>query len=360
MVVPEVLGGRPAVISHSQPWILEADRRAVDAVLLDGMLAQGRRVEQFEAGVSAYVGASGGVAVASGTAALLLALKGLAIRPGQEVILPTYVCKSVYEAVLAAGGRPVLCDVGEDGNMTPDTVAEKLTPRTAAIIVVHIFGIPADTPAFKKFGLPIIEDACQAFGARLNGVSVGSMGTIGVYSFHAGKCLSTGEGGMAVTQDTVLLQRMRDLRDGQASACGERVVAPMTDLQASLGLSQLARYANFLRRRQAIAKRYLADLAGCPITLPKDLLFKSIFFRFPLRVSDNIDTYRRQFEVRQVQVRRGVDCLLHRAVGLERRAFPRAERLFDTTLSIPIYPAMNEQAVETVTTAALCVFGEVS
>jgi perosamine synthetase len=344
------------MISHSKPWITETDRRAVDQVLASGMIAQGTVVGDFEAKVAGYLGLSGGVAVSSGTAALTLALRALGVTSQSEVIAPTYVCKNVVDAILCTGAKPVLCDVGEEWNMTAATVAPKVTTRTAAIIVVHVFGIPTDTHAFGQLGVPIIEDACQALGTRLKGAYVGSLGTVGVFSFHATKCLTTGEGGMVVSNDTTLLARMRELRNGTSSVSSGRLTSPLTDVQASLGLSQLARYPQFLARRQEIAELYFSELRTCRMQLPVALQGRSVFFRFPVRVRGNLDRYQARFIELGIHVRRGVDTPLHRILGLDARSFPVAETLFAETLSLPIYPALQDQDLEKLLAAYRAVF----
>lgn len=165
---------------------------------------------------------------------MILALKALGVGQTDEVILPTYVCRSVIEAIFTVGARPVLCDIGNEWTITAETVATKVTPRTAAIIVVHIFGIRTDTASLERFDVPIIEDACQAFTAKAIETGRDTGGSVAVLSFHAIKCLTTGEGEMAVSNDTGLVKRMREFRDGVDSAPGNRVASPMTDLQAAL------------------------------------------------------------------------------------------------------------------------------
>jgi UDP-4-amino-4-deoxy-L-arabinose-oxoglutarate aminotransferase len=345
------------MISHSKPWITEADREAVGHVLSGGMVAQGRLVEEFEARAGDYLGAGGGVAAASGTAALLLALRALGVGAGDEVILPTYVCKSVLEAVTTLGARGVLCDVGDGWNMTPREVAPHVTARTAAIIVVHIFGIAADARAFREFGVPLVEDCCQAFGAKVGQDFAGTIGAAGVYSFHAIKCLTTGEGGLAVSNDPGLLERMRGLRDGGEGLAPARVAAPLTDMQAALGLSQLARYEEFQSRRLKIAARYFDGLRDCPVRLPEGARGASMFYRFPVRAGGgDFRDQRRRFEGRGVQTRRGVDRLLHRFLGLDPELFPNAEKLFRETVSLPIYPALADAEIEQVIGAARAVW----
>lgn len=350
------------MISHSKPHIIRADLDAVDRVLATGMIAQGQLVEKFEQAVADYLKSAGGVATGSGTASIVLALKALNVRAGDEVILPTYVCKSVAEAVMTIGAVPVLCDVGEQWNMTLETVARKISARTAAIIVVHIFGIPADTYGFREFGLPIIEDCCQAFGARVDGAYAGTIGDVGVFSFHAIKCLTTGEGGMAVTNDSRLLETMRRLRDSTNGAALEaRLASPMTDLQAALGLSQLSRYDQFLSRRKELAELYFDELRhSCAVTLPESVRAESIFYRFPVMARDvEFEAARQSFDALGVQVRRGVDRLLHRMIGKGGvDSFPVAERLFHQTVSIPLYPALGEEEMRKVVVACRTIWKE--
>ena len=339
------------MISHSKPLIDDIDRHAVDEVLSSGMIAQGRRVREFEVEATRYLRWADGVAVNSGSAAFALAFKALEIKQGDEVILPTYVCKSVAEAVLAVGAKPVLCDIGPEWTMTAETVAPKVTPRTAAIILVHIFGIRADTYSFRQFNVPIIEDACQAFVARPNKAKSKTSGSIAIFSFHAIKCLTTGEGGMAVSDDADIVERMRIFRDGGDLAVKARLASPMTDMQAVLGLSQLAKCDDFLKRRRDIADRYFTELSDLPIQLPHCIRDHSIFFRFPILIRGNFETYRERFDMLNVQVRRGVDALLHRMFGIDKHQFPTAERLFDKTVSIPIYPVLQDAEVQTVIAA---------
>jgi UDP-4-amino-4-deoxy-L-arabinose-oxoglutarate aminotransferase len=338
MVAEEVF---TSVIPHSKPWITEADQKAVVDVLNSRMIAQGDQVRLFEETCARYLGVPNGVAMGSGTAALTLALWALGLKKGGEVILPTYVCKNVAEAILNAGCVPVFCDVGHHWNMTAKTVADVLTKRAIAIIVIHLFGIPTHLDDFEKFGLPIIEDACQAFGAKAEERIVGTMGTIGIFSFHATKCLTTGEGGLAISNDPKLLERMRKLRDGEDYP-EIRVTSPMTDLQAALGISQLSRYPVFLKQRRSIAESYFEALSDCPVALPDAVRNESIFFRFPIRVSGKFQVLRQRFAEKGVHVRQGVDVLLHRIMNNPSKKFSTAERLFAETVSLPIYPALTE------------------
>lgn len=328
------------LITHSKPWIDEADLDAVRQALSSGMISRGRKAQDFEDAVAEYSGASGCVAVGSATAALILILKALDIGPGDEVILPTYVCVSVANAVKAVGAKPVLCDIGGHWNMTPQTVEPHVSKNTKAIIVVHIFGITADTASFKRFNVPIIEDCAQAFGARTSGKIAGTAGKAAIFSFNAIKCLTTGEGGIAASMDVALVDRMRELRSCNA------VASPMTDIQGALGLSQLSRYDEMLTRRRSIADKYFGILPHHLVDKVSAVKKASIFFRFPITIPDDFETLRRSFEASGIAVRKGVDALIHRQFGLSDAGFPNAVKLFNTTLSLPIYPALEAKELD--------------
>ena len=267
------------MILHSKPWITEEDNLAVAQVMSSGMIGQGRKVIEFEKNFSDWVGGVNGVAVGSGAAALQLALLGLGINSTHEVILPTYVCESVLEAVLSVGATPVLSDVGVNWLIEAHTVEKLITKKTAAIIVPHMYGIFADVKSFKKFGLPVIEDCAQAVGdKKIDKIE----GDIAVFSFHPTKCLTSGEGGMLVSKNEILLEKAREIRDGNKTVLHARFLSPMSDIQAALGLSQLSRYADFLKKRREIAGKYLIDLAAINMKLVNyEAKASSMFFRLP-------------------------------------------------------------------------------
>lgn len=332
-----------SVISHSKPCLTAKDQSAIDAVLRSGMIAEGGLVKKFEYAVGRYLSLRGGIATSSGTSALVLALKALDVGTGDEVIMPTYVCRSVWDAVSATGAKPVLCDIGDDWCMNLETTKPHITACTKAIIIVDIFGIAADVGPISGLGIPVIEDCCQAFGARGHGRMAGTFAKLCVLSFHATKLLTTGEGGMVLTNDAELLEKMRELKQGKSGRLVVRYRQPMTDLQAALGLSQLSQYDSFLQRRCSIADFYFNQLKDLPVRLPYFIRDQSIFFRFPLRIRGDFDNLRVLFDAEGIQVRRGVDSLLHRECGMDQWDFPVAERCYAETLSIPIYPALDQE-----------------
>ena len=342
-------------ISHSRPTIDESDCIAVQTILKSEMIAEGQCVAKFEHALSDYLGLFGGVATSSGTAALFLAIKALGLGPGDKIILPTYVCRSVLDAVRTSGATPILCDVGKDWCIDVSSVASRIKEQISAIIAVHTFGISTCVQELRKFGVPVIEDCSQGLGPVPDGSYLGRQGDVIVCSFHATKMLTTGEGGMVLSHRPEIVERLRHLRYGvDPMECQYKL--PMSDIQAALGLSQLRRYDSFLERRQQIAERYFEDLGGLPILLPESVRNKSQFFRFPIRSQHDFKALRIKFEQLGVQLRRGVDCLLHRVLIEDSSNFLNGERCFSETVSLPIYPGLREHNLEQIIHACHKVF----
>lgn len=333
-------------IPHSKPTLTSVDTDAVSRQLLTGQVARGERVVEFQKAAAEYLGMAGGTATASGSAALLLILTAMGIGEGDEVIIPTYVCRSVLDAVLAVRARPVLCDVGDDWCMTPHDVRSVLTPRTKAVVVVHLFGILADARGIAGLGVPVIEDICQRFGAEPGAAVAGGFGRFSFASFHATKLLATGEGGMALGRtsgDAELLSETACGRREGTAAMGS--FAPLGDMSAALGLAQLARYPTFLERRRLLAERYRSRLEGLALEPSPDIRQRSIYFRYPVRIKNlEFETLRERCAKQGVQIRRGVDALLHRVYpsAATGRRLSNAERLFGETVSLPIYPLLTD------------------
>lgn len=260
-------------IPLSAPDITETEIEAVVSVLRSPRLSLGPKLEEFEAAVAEYVGAAHAVGVSSGTAGLHLALIALGVSQGDEVIVPSFTFVGVANAVRYVGATPVFADIdGESLNLDPARVEAAITPRTRALIAVHTFGRPAEMPALldiaRRHGLKVIEDACEALGAEIGDRRLGTFGDAAVFAFYPNKQITTGEGGMLVTQDADVARRVRSLRnhgrygDAWLEHAELGYNYRLSEMQAALGVEQMRRVEEILARREAVARRYRALLAG--------------------------------------------------------------------------------------------------
>jgi perosamine synthetase len=266
---------RERPIPLARPVLGEAEERAVLEVLRSGQLSLGPRVAEFERAFAARVGAPLAAAVSSGTAGLHLALRAVGVGRGDEVLTSPFSFVASANAALYEGARPVFADIDPlTLNLDPAAAAAAVSERTRALLPVHIFGYPADMPAFEalaaRHGLGIVEDACEALGARhADGVAVGGRGHPAVFGFYANKQLTTGEGGMIALGDAALKARIDSERNqGRAPDMGwldhDRLGFNyrLSDLACALGLAQLGRLDDMLAARARVAALYREALAG--------------------------------------------------------------------------------------------------
>lgn len=247
----------------------------LDALRSGWVSSQGRYVDEFEARFSAYCETSQGVSSANGTVALHLALAAVGVEPGDEVIVPDLTFAATAEAVRHAGATPVCVDVEETSwGLDPRAFEAAITRRTRAVIPVHLYGHPCDMDAVLRVAeshdLWVIEDAAEAHGATYKGRRVGGLGDIGVFSFYGNKLMTTGEGGICVTDDQALAERMRRLRShGQTRRYWHEELGwnyRLTNLQAALGVAQLDRLDEVIRHRRELGAAYARALRGSAVT----------------------------------------------------------------------------------------------
>lgn len=336
-------------IPHSRPFLADDLEAAAREITATGMIGPGRHVARFEAEMALLHKAPGAVATNSGTAALHLALLALDAGPGDEVILPSYVCTAVLNAVRYVGAQPVLADICEDTfNIAPASVRRCITPRTRAIIVPHMFGVPADIAALQQFDVPIIEDCAQSLGATVGDVLTGSMGDFAVFSFYATKVITTGEGGMVLARRLEHVERMRDLRDyDEKSDYVPRYSYHMSNLAAAIGYRQLRRLPEFIQRRRSLARFYNEQLSGGTWRLPQHPP-GSICYRYVVQV-DHLEQRIEAFAEAGIQAKRPVFEPLHRYIGGD---LPVTEHVYRTALSLPLYPALTDADAEYVASIA--------
>jgi perosamine synthetase len=269
--------GRPFIPVCSPLLEGNEEKYVLEAVRGGWISSSGEFVRRFEESFAAYCGRRYGVAVSSGTAALHLALKALGAGPGDEVVIPDFTMAATLFAVLYTGARPLFVDADPDTwCLDASLLEEKITERTKVIMPVHIYGHPCDMDPLldvaRRRGAAVAEDAAEAHGALYGGRKCGSFGNLSAFSFFANKIVTTGEGGMVVTDDPDLADRCRYYRNMCFSLSGDRDFRHedlgynyrLTNLQAAVGLAQLERIEELVERRRENARRYLEGLGGVP------------------------------------------------------------------------------------------------
>jgi perosamine synthetase len=335
------------MIPHSKPFVGRKEAAAVRRVIASGQLAQCGEVERLETELCAFTGHRYGLAVSSGTTALYGALKALGVGAGDAVIIPSYACTALANAVCMCGARPAACDVEyENGLMSVDTVKAALVKRTRAVIVPHLFGCTAPAHHIEReLGIPVVEDCAQCIGTTIDGRRVGSLTSIAIFSFYATKVMCAGEGGLIAASDRKLGLRLENIRDyDNRDTWAPTINGKCSDVHAALARVQLGRLPSFIRRRRAIARRYMAALpdsryaSAFPDAITAQ---RSIYFRFLLRTSR-----RQRTAVMRHFIDRGISCArpiykpFHRYLKL--RGFPITQRLYEELVSLPIYPALTD------------------
>lgn len=365
-------------IPYGRQSMDESDAQAVLRVLGSDYLTTGPAVAEFEEAVASWCGASRGVAVANGTAALHAAMFALDIGPGDEVIVPPMTFAATANCVLYARARPVFADV-DPGTLLLDPLRAEaaITPRTKAIIAVDYAGQPCDWDALRsladKHGLALVADACHALGGEWKGRRTGALADLSVFSFHPVKHVATGEGGMVLTDDDSLDARLRRFRNhGISTDARQREEAGawyyemvdlgmnyrMTDIQAALGTSQMSRLPAFLERRRAIAARYDAAFAQSPVrplkVVPGALHAYHLYVvRLPGRdrVYDDLRAAGIGTQVHYIPVH--LHPYYREHLGTGPGLCPAAEDAFREILSLPMFPALADEDVERVISETL-------
>lgn len=347
--------------------------QAVAGVIDSGQFILGEETDRFETEFAAFCGARFAVGVNSGTDALILALKCLGIGPGDEVITPPNSYLASASCVALVGATPKFADVREDLNFDPAAVARAITPRTRAIIPVHLTGKPAPMRELMEIArqhrLEIVEDAAQAVGAKLDGKGVGTFGRIGCFSLHPLKNLSAcGDAGMLITDDENFYARARLLRNhGQPNRndCTEfSMVSRLDSVQAAILRVKLRHLDQITARRRANAEHYRRRLAGCtrlqcPSDAPEEF---SVYHTFVVR-ADLRDQLVRHLDERGIGTAIHYPAPIHlmevgRKMGHQRGDFPVTESLADRILSLPVYPELSTADINEVADAILDFYGK--
>jgi perosamine synthetase len=339
-------------IPHSKPTLGPEEIQAVSNVISSGYVAEGVIVQEFEQSFADYLNIGHAVAANSGTSALHLTLLALDVGPGDEVIIPSYVCCALLNAVNYTGATPVLADICPDTyNLDAADVIKRINDRTRAIIVPHLFGLPADLDSLLALGVPLIEDCAQAVGSEYAQRPVGTFGVAAIFSFYATKVITTGEGGMVVSNAKDIADRIRDLKTyDQKDDYRIRFNYKMTDIQAALGLAQLERLDTFIRRRRDIAGHFARSFKNLGLSLPPDGS-GHIYFRYVLGLKTDALSWMQVLARKGIGSDRPVFWPLNRQ--MDRKGCPASEKAWKNSLSIPIYPSLTDGEVTKVIDAVL-------
>lgn len=368
-----------STIPLARPVLGLAELEEVRAVLESGTLTQGPRVAAFEGAVADYLGGSAEViATTSATTALHLAMCLLEIGPGDEVVLPSFTFPATVNVVLQQGAVPVLADVELDTfTLDPGSLATRLTPRTRAVMPVHLFGLAADLDAIRAVtaprGIPLVEDAACALGARYRGRPCGGLGEIGCFSFHPRKIVTTGEGGMLVTRDPEMARRARRLRQhgGEREANRFRFVEwgynyRMSDIQAAVGLPQMRRLEELVAERRRLAQGLSARLADLPeLGLPGEPAWaRHTYQAYVALLPEGVD---RDGVIRRMAAA-GVEATLgtyavhaepyvQARIGGRDADLPGSLAAVRRSLALPLYPGLTESDLDRVAAALRAALG---
>lgn len=359
----------------TEPSFDESEIEMLRACLDSKWVTQGPMTERFEKLVAEAQDLKHALACTSCTAALHLAAMALRLGPGDEVIVPAFTWVTSAHSAEYVGARPVFADVDPATfNIDPAALAAAVTPRTKAIVAVHLFGLAAPmdeiTAIARKHGLAVIEDAACAIGTTYKGRPVGAIGDLGCFSFHPRKAVTTGEGGAVTTNDDGLAKLVRSLRNHGTTGLPDAALEPhgpwtmgtfdnlgfnlrLSDIQAAVGVAQMAKLSRLLAERRRIGKRYTALLSGnphlvCPTAGDNDgHTYQSYVVRLPDGGRRRRNSVMAALAAEKIQTRPGTHAV-HRLgyyatkYGYRPEEFPHAAAAEDTTITLPIFPGMTD------------------
>lgn len=351
------------MIPIAKPQIGEEEINAVTEVLKSGMLAQGKKVKEFEEQFAKYIGTKYAIATSSGTTALHVALLAHGIKQGDEVITSPFTFIASANAILFCGAKPVFADIDENTfNIDPKKIEEKINSRTRAIMPVHLFGQACDIDAIRdiaeKHQLILIEDACQSHGAEYNGKKAGTFGT-GCFSFYPTKNMTTGEGGMITTNDEQIYAKAKLLREhGMPERYKHTMLGynfRMTDINAAIGLVQLQKLEKYIQKRRENADFFSRNINVPGIILPAALnKTRHAYNQFTLRITSKCKLTREALMQKLTEAGIGnvtyYPTPVYEQEPYKSQKYPAdckiAERICKEVLSIPVHPNVIPEDLE--------------
>lgn len=361
-------------IRLARPSLGSGELNEIAGVLETGFLTQGPKTVEFENMVARYVGAGHAVATTSATTALHLAMVALGVSAGDEVVLPSFTFPATANVVIQQGAIPVLADIDLDTfNISPESLAEKITDRTKAVIAVHLFGLPADMECIlavtRPRGIPVVEDAACALGARLHDKPCGVLGDIACFSFHPRKIVTTGEGGMLTTDDPATGARVRRLRQHGGERTNNRFVFTepgfnyrMSDINAAVGVAQMRKLDGIIAERRRLAGLFATEMRaqginGVQIPVEPEG-HRATYQAYVVLLDGAIDrdaVIRRMGEL-GVETTVGtyalhVEKYIQERYGCRDSDLPNSLRAWHQTLALPLYPGLGDEDVVRIVSA---------
>lgn len=345
-------------IPIAKPFIGEEEKQAVLQVLNGGYLTSGPKVAEFEKAFAAMHGARHGIATSNGTTALMAAIMAHGIGPGDEVIIPSFSFFATASCILSVGARPVFADIDPvTFNLSPEATEAAITPRTRAIMPVHLYGLPADMPRFEaisqKHGLILLEDAAQAHMAAIGERHIGTWGTAS-FSFYPTKNMTTTEGGMVLTNDDEIARKVRMIRaQGMNTQYYHEIVGynfRMTDMAAAIGLVQMSRLPDWSCDRVGNAAYYNAHIESVETPKTPDG-YTHVYHQYTVRVPEGVDrdAVTKRLNERGVGVRVYYPLPIHRQPvfqamdGYKDVHLPVTENMTARVFSLPVYPSLTAE-----------------
>ncbi len=353
------------MIPIAKPSIGVEEKKAVQEVLDSGMIAQGQKVKELEDNFAQYIGTRYAIAVTSGTSALHTALLACGIKEGDEVITTPFTFTATANSILFCGARSVFCDIDEETfNIDAEKIEGKITSKTKAVLVVHLFGNPCGMDRIKKIcdkhDILLIEDACQAHGAEYKGQKVGSIGDCGVFSMYPTKNMTTGEGGMITTNSADIDKKCKIIRNHGQDGRDNQVLLGynyrLTDIQAAIGVEQLKKVEGFIEKRIANAKMLnegLKDVKGI-ITPKMQAETRHVFNQYTVRVTEDFKISRDELIKKLKDA--GIGAFVYYPKPIYRQKYyltlgyddnlKMTETAAKEVVSIPVHPNVTKEDVE--------------
>ena len=357
------------MIPISKPLLGDEEIQAVKKVLVSGSLAQGEGVKKFEEEFSKYIGTKFAITTNSGTSALHTALLSFGIGQGDEVLTTPFSFIATANSILYTGAKTVFVDIDEATfNIDPEKIEQKITAKTKALVIVHLFGLPCDMKRIMEIcedrDLILIEDTCQAHGAEFGGKKVGSFGT-GCFSFYPTKNMTTGEGGMITTDDEEIVEKARMIRNhGQTKKYVHDMLGynyRMTDLAAAIGLCQLRRLDEFNSKRIKNAQFLTKEIEKIRGLIPPHVMpnAKHVFHQYTIRVTEDFNMSRD--ELKRKLGERGIDARVYYPTPIHKQQLyrkfgyrddsPISEKVASEVLSLPVHPFLTKEDLKKIVEA---------